>query len=200
MTTDITPQFHLYVEQGVDFAQTFQWLAGGTFMAPIEDITPGYPTVMTVTGHGLNSLTAHPVEISGVEGVPDLNSRGTGIPLCSRIDADTFSVPLSSVGKLWEPGTGEITYQIPSDLTGFTGRCVIRKNWHSTTVIHEMTTENGGMTLTVDDAGIALYIPKAVTAAFSFKHAWYDVDLTASSGFESRVLKGPITLEREVSP
>lgn len=199
MTADITPQVQLYIEQGASFAQTFQWLAGPVFMAPIELIEEGYPTVITVTGHGLNQVSAHPVIISGVEGIPLLNSENTGIPLCAYIDANTFSVPLTSVGKLWEPGTGEITYIEPSDLTGHTGRCVIRKNWHSQTVIHEMTTENGGMVLGVDDGSIQLLIPAADTAGFNFRHAWYDVDLTFGS-IVTRVFKGPVTLEREVSP
>lgn len=200
MTTDVTPQFHLYVEQGVDFGHTFQWLAGGMFMAPIELVTEGYPTVIRVTGHGLNATSAHPVIISGVEGCQELNSEGTGIALCTRIDADTFSVPLSTVGDEWVPGTGEITYHIPTDLTGYTGRMVIRKNWFSQTVIHELTTANGGITLDATDGSIGLSIPKATTAAFTFTNAWYDVDLTAPGGYETRVFKGPISLEREVSP
>jgi hypothetical protein len=200
MTTDITPRFHLYVEQGCNFDHTLQWLNDGMFMAPIELIQEGYPTVVTVTAHGLNSRSPHPVELSGIEGCQALNSTGTAMPLCTRIDDNTFSVPLSSQGKIWEPGTGEITYAIPTDLTGYTGRCVIRKNWYSNTVIHEMTTENGGMILTAEDGSIQLLIPKATTAAFSFREAWYDVDLTAPGGYEQRVFKGPITLEREVSP
>jgi len=200
MTTDITPQFHLYIEQGVNFEHTFQWLAGGMFMAPIELVEEGYPTVITVTNHGLNSLSAHPVIISGVEGIPRLNSEGAELPLASRISANKFSVPISSVSKEWIPGTGEITYHIPTNLTGYTGRCVIRRNWYDTDVIHEMTTSNGGMILTVADGGIQLLIPKAVTATFGFRTAWYDVDLTTAGGYEHRVFKGPISLEREVSP
>lgn len=197
---DLIPQFHLYIEQGVDFNHTFQALAGGMFMAPIELIEEGYPTIITVTGHGLNQISSHPVELSGIEGIPKLNSAGTGVPLCTYIDANRFSVPLSSVGKQWVPGTGEITYHQPSDLTNLTGRCVIRKNWYSDTIIHEMTTENGGLTLTVADGSIRLYIPKSATALFNFKTAWYDLDLMAPDLTEERIFKGPVSLEREVSP
>lgn len=200
MSTDITPQFHLYVEQGVDFAHTFQWLNAGLFMAPIELIEEGYPTVVTVSSHGLNAVSSHPVIISGVEGIPLLNSENTQLPFCTRIDDNKFSVPISSVGKEWVPGTGEITYHIPTDLTGWTARCVIRKTWFESTPIHEMTTANGGITLIPAIGGIQLYIPKATTAGFTFRHAVYDVDLTDGSGNEYRVFKGPITLEREVSP
>lgn len=200
MTTDITPQFHLYVEQGVNFNHTFQWMNAGMFMAPIELIQEGYPTVITVTGHGLPSLASHPVIISGVEGCQALNSENAAMPFAARIDANRFSVPISSQGKEWVPGTGELTYHRPTDLTDFTGRCVIRRNWYAADEIHEMTTENGGMILIPEIGGIQLLIPKAVTAGFTFRNAWYDVDLTDDSGIEYRVFKGPITLEREVSP
>ena len=200
MTTDITPQFHLYVEQGVNFNHTFQWLNAGMFMAPIELIQEGYPTVITVTNHGLPTLSSLPVIISGVEGCQALNSENASMPFAARIDANRFSVPISSQGKNWVPGTGVLTYHLPTDLTGFTAECVIRRNWYSPTAIHTMTTANGGITLIPEIGGIQLLIPKATTAGFTFKNAWYDVDLTDGSGIEYRVFKGPISLEREVSP
>jgi hypothetical protein len=170
------------------------------FMGVIEDIRRGYPTEIRVTGHGLNTRSPHPVIISGVEGIQALNSGDTEIPLATRMDDNWFSVPLSSQGKVWVNGTGEITYHIPTDLTGYTGRCVIRRNWYDQAIVHEMTTENGGMVLTAEDGSIQLLIPKATTAGFTFKNAWYDVDLIAAGGYEQRVFKGPISLEREVSP
>ncbi|MBW2647546.1 MAG: hypothetical protein JRE23_15505 [Deltaproteobacteria bacterium] len=199
MTLDLTPQFRLHIEQGVNFEHGFQWLAGGIFMAPIEYIETGYPTVLEVTSHGLNTLSSHPVIISGVEGCEALNSSDTDIALCTRIDDDHFSVPQSSVNKTWEEGSGEITYHIPTDITDYTCRCVIRKNWFSSTVIHELTTENDGIVLTVADGGIQLLIPKVATAAFNFTYGVYDVDMIAPSGYESRVFKGPVTLHREIS-
>ena len=200
MTTDITPQFHLYIEQGVNFDHTFQWLNGGMFMAPLELVQEGYPTIITVSSHGLNSVAAHPVILSGIEGIPRLNSENTELFLATRLDDNRFSVPISSVGKQWIPGTGELTYHVPTDMTGYTGRCVIRRNWYESTPIHEMTTENGGMILELTSGSIQLVIPKATTAGFSFRSAWYDVDMTSPGGVEYRVFKGPITLEREVSP
>lgn len=199
-SADLVPQFHIYIEQGVTFQHTFQWIAGPVIMRPIELITEGYPTVVTVTAHGLNTISSHPVIISGVEGCFRLNSQNNGIPLCTRMDDNQFSIPLSSVGQTWVPGTGEITYVQPTDLTNMTGKCVIRKNWYSPDVIYEMNTSNGGMVLTPEDGSIALNIPKNITASFTFRNAWYDVDLTAPDTTEVRVFKGPITLEREVSP
>jgi len=194
----LTPEFKLHIEQGVTFDHTFQWLSGGMFMAPIEDLIAGYPTIITVTNHQVNSISAHPVIISGVEGCPHINTEDVGIPLLTRLSADTLSVPLTTQGDVWVPGTGEITYHHPTDLTGYTGKCVIRKNWYTTTAIHTMTTANGGIILNPIDGSIQLVIPKDVTAAFNFTHAVYDVDLTLGS-YDTRVFKGPVEMYREIS-
>lgn len=194
----LTPQFVLNIEQGVDFAHTFHWLAGTKFMAPIENIQEGYPTIITVTNHGINTLTPQPLFISGVEGCKHLNTVDTYITRGTYIDANTFSVGLSSVGEYWEPGTGEITYHGPTDITGYTAVCNIRRAWHSDTIIHTLTTENGGITLTTEDAGIQLTIPDDITSTFTFKNAVYDVDMISSGGYKQRVFRGPVILHRDI--
>lgn len=193
-----TPSYHLDMEQGASFVNTFQWLAGGKFIAPIDDIQLGYPTLITVTGHGLNSRTPHPVIISGVEGCPDLNSQDTGISLATRIDEDVFSMPVSTVADEWEGGTGEITYFLPTDLTGYTGEMKIRKNWHSTEVIHTISTAAGTMILTPEDGSIEISIAAIDTALFTFVNAVFDIDLTVGAHV-ARPIKGTIRLHKEIT-
>jgi len=128
----MTPRFELDMEQGATFNYTFHWYAGGKFMAPIEEITVGYPTRIKVTAHGLPTISDTPVIISGVDGCEILNSKDTGIEEAIYVDADHFDMPQSTVADKWVPGTGEMTYHQPSDITGFTARMQIREKWHST--------------------------------------------------------------------
>ena len=200
MASEPTPEFPIHIEKGANFTHTFQWLGGGKFIAPIEDIVVGYPTIITVTNHSLNSIgTPHPVIVSGVDGCPDLNSVDTGINLADRIDDDIFSMPVSTVADIWVPGTGEITYFKPTDLTGFTGACQIRKNWYATTILQEISTALGTMVLNAADGSIQLDISAADTALLSFVGGVYDVDLVSPSGFVTRVMRGPVTLHREIT-
>jgi len=192
-----TPEFPIHIEQGADFDHTFQWFGGGKFIAPIEHIEPGYPTIVTVTGHLLNDVSPTPVIISGADGVPDMNSVDTGIEPAEKIDADTFSLPVSTVGDTWIVGTGEITYFRPTDLTGFTGTCIFRKNWYSSEILHTISTALGTMTLGVLDGSIRLQISAVDTLAFGFVGGVYDVDLT-SGGIITRVFRGPVTLHRDI--
>ena len=195
--SNMTPEFPLHIEQGADFDYTLQWFGGGKFVAPIEDIVVGYPTIITVTDHLLNAVSPTPVVISGVEGCPHLNSADTSIALAEKIDADTFSVSLSTVNDDWEEGTGEITYWKPTDLTSYTGVMNIRKNWHSNTIIHTISTALGTMTLTALDGSVRLQITAADTALMDFVGAVYDIDLTIG-GIVQRVFKVPVTMHRDI--
>ena len=193
------PTFELGMAQGTDWATTFNWYGGGKFMAPIEEIDPGYPTRIKVTSHLLPSASDTPIIISGVEGMEILNSKDTGIELCARVDDNYFEVPISTVGKEWRIGKGEITYYRPTDITDFTARCKFRKYWHSADVLSELTTENGGIVLNADDASIQLQRTAAQTAAFVFDKCVFDVELISPGGAVTRVAQGTIRLSREAT-
>lgn len=191
------PTFDLGMAQGSDWAATFNWYGGGKFMAPIEEIDPGYPTRIRVSSHLLPSSSDTPVIISGVKGMEILNSKDTGIELCKRIDDDYFEVPISTVAKDWCLGTGEITYYRPTDIVDFIARCKFRKYWHSRTVISELTTENNGIILDPNDASIQLQRTAAQTALFTFDSCVFDVELESPGGIVTRVAQGTIHLSRE---
>ena len=194
-----TPRFELDMEQGATFNYTFHWYAGGKFMAPIEDITVGYPTRIKVTAHGLPTISDTPVILSGISGAEILNSHDLGIDEAIYVDADHFDMPQSTVADVWACGTGEVTYHKPSDITGFTARMQIREKWHSTNFIHELTTENGGIVLTVEDASIEITVTPADTSTFTFNKAVYDIEMIAPGGQITRIIEGTITLSKEVT-
>jgi hypothetical protein len=194
-----TPTFLLDMEQGATFNYTFHWYAGGKFMAPIEDICIGYPTRIKVTAHGLPTISDTPVILSGIGGAEILNSHDLGIEEAVYVDVDHFDIPQSTVKDTWKVGSGECTYHKPSDITGYTARMQIREKWHSPNFIHELTTQNGGIVLTVEDAGIAINILPAVTEGFTFNIAVYDIEMISPVGGVTRIIEGTITLHKEVT-
>jgi len=193
------PNFPLDVAQGATFSNTFHWYAGETFMAPIEEIIVGYPTVIKVTAHGLPSVSNTPVILSGIDGCEILNSKDLGIEEAIYVDEDHFKMKASTVKDCWEVGSGEMTWIEPTDITDFTARMQIREKWHSTEFIHELTTENGGIALRVADARIILTIPPATTESFKFSKAVYDVEMISPGADITRIFEGIITLHREVT-
>jgi hypothetical protein len=198
------PEFPLYIEQGASFDSTLNWYGGGQFIAPIEHLEEGYPTIFTVTAHLLNAVSPTPVIVSGVQDLDHVNSEDTEIHLATRIDANNFSMPVTSVGETWEPGTGEITYWKPTDITGWGGECNIRKNWHSD-IIHTISTVLGTMVLDGTDGSIQLLADPEETKLFVFVGAVYDIDLWPGGGARpddgsaiTRVFRGPITLAVDI--
>ena len=147
----MTAVYHVPLSQGADFNATYNWYSGGINRGIIQDIRVGYPTMIKATAHGLPSASDTPVIISDVagEGVDELNSTDLKIHMAEYIDADYFYLPVNTYGKIWTPGTGVYTFHKPTDLTGFTARASIRLRWHDTSHIHQMTTENGGITLQI---------------------------------------------------
>lgn len=88
-------------------------------------------------------------------------------------------------------------------LTGFSGRMQIRESAESTTVLHEMTTANGGL---IFEAGavvgqIEMYIGATATEAFTFSKAVYDLEVVNDSDAEDviRLLEGDATVSPNVT-
>ena len=84
------------------------------------------------------------------------------------------------------------------NLTGFTARMQIRKNVSSSAVIHELTTENGGIILG-NNGTFLIYIPSSITEKFNFTTAVYDLEFVTLQGDVIRLLEGVVQLSLEVT-
>jgi hypothetical protein len=198
------PEFPLYIDQGATLDETFNWYGGGIQTKPIEMIEEGYPTIFTITGHGLNAISPTPVVISGVEGLNHVNSEDTEIHMATRQTDNIFSMPVSSVGEEWEVGTGEATYWLHTDITGWGGECNIRKNWHSP-ILLTISTELTTMVLDGADGSIQLLANPEVTKLLDFVSGVYDIDLWPGGGARPtdgspiyRVFTGPVMMNRDI--
>jgi hypothetical protein len=109
-----------------------------------------------------------------------------------RLDVDTTRFGTYVSG-------GEVLYHPPVNLTGFTARMQIRETIESTTVLHEMTTEDSGITLGGTTGIIALLISAIDTAAFTFGSAVYDLEIISAGGVVTTVLSGNVYLTDETT-
>lgn len=87
----------------------------------------------------------------------------------------------------------------PVNLTGYTGRLQIRANVKSETVLHEATTENGGISIDAAKGEVTLTIPAASSAAWSWDKGVYDLELVSSSGAVKRFIEGSVQVSPEVT-
>lgn len=84
------------------------------------------------------------------------------------------------------------------DLTGYTARMQVRPEVESDSILVELTTENGRITLGDAAGTVSLYIAASDTAALD-KSGFYDLEIIAVDGTVSRILKGKFDLDPEVT-
>jgi len=88
----------------------------------------------------------------------------------------------------------------PIDLTGFTARMQIRSSASASSIIVELTTENGRIAITAGAGQIDLYISDEDTTAITHKGtAVYDLELEDSLGDVTKLTRGVVSFEEEVT-
>ncbi|MBI9090141.1 MAG: hypothetical protein JEZ12_13075 [Desulfobacterium sp.] len=105
----------------------------------------------------------------------------------------------SSFKKAWEmveKGTED-----PIDLTGYKARMQVRGKLKDDAAILDLTTENGGITITVvtDKTTLALYVPATATAAITAAKGVYDLELVDAAGDVYRLMQGTVAISKEVT-
>jgi hypothetical protein len=88
---------------------------------------------------------------------------------------------------------------LPWDFTDHTARMQIRRTIDSSTVMIELTTENGGLEFTDIFGGqLTVSMTDEQTASLS-SDGVYDIEIISDTGDVSRLVQGNFTLNREVT-
>ena len=89
----------------------------------------------------------------------------------------------------------------PIIFTGYTARMQVRPSISSSTVLLELTTENGGIELGDTDGSIALYVDDALMATIPEGLYKYDFELVAPSAdlYVYKLLQGNFAVRSEVT-
>jgi hypothetical protein len=166
------------------------WLMQPQFVSPsppITEIQHTAPLRMIVPNHGLTG--PWPVWVRGVAGGSLNREPGReAFYMPDVIDADTLEFNALDGVDLRATG-GRITYQLPVDLTGCTGRLMLCGPGLSL----ELTTENGG--LVIEGLGLMMIvITAAQSTALGWQRGTYSLDLTMSDGDVIRWLSGDVSV------
>ncbi|MEV7011692.1 hypothetical protein [Streptosporangium sp. NPDC051022] len=88
----------------------------------------------------------------------------------------------------------------PMMLTGYRARAQIRPSYGTgTAVLYELTTENGRFTIDGPAGKIKISIPAEDSSAWMWLEGVYDLELISPTGRPTRLLKGPVTVDPEVT-
>ena len=95
--------------------------------------------------------------------------------------------------------TGPAPTRTPIDLTGCTARMQVRPDIESATVLVELNTTNGGITLGGAAGTIELFISDEASAAFTWLSGVWDLEIEFASGEVRRLMQGTVSVSPEVT-
>lgn len=195
MSQPVKLNFKIY--QGSTFNEVLRWESSSKKVyKPILGITKAAPTIVTSTLHGVPN--GWRIRITNVGGMTEINSPEEYIK-ATKLDSNSIELnSINSVGFKDFTSGGIIEYNEPIDLAGYSARLQIREKQDSTTIIKELTTENGGILLDTVDYGIVINISAADTAALSFNSAVYSLEMVKGS-VVTVIATGSLTLIKEIT-
>jgi hypothetical protein len=188
------------IYQGSTFQETLRWESETKQYAPISAITNAAPCVITTSSaHGVPVNWR--IRVTGVSGMKDINTiSDDAYYLVTSKTSNTLTLnQVNSAAYASYTSGGIVEYNTPIPITGYTAQMQIRETLESATVIHELTTANGGIVIDPVNYTIMLKMSAAVTATFNFDSAVYSCELTDAQGTVMPFLTGNISLVKEVT-
>ena len=79
---------------------------------------------------------------------------------------------------------------VPVDLTGYTAVMDVRPTPNSSTLITQLTTENGGLILNQVTGQVEIFISASDTSDLPLGEFQYDVNITSDSGYVTKLIMG----------
>lgn len=197
---------NLRIRRGATFAHLWRWGTAPMLFAAISGAAQQGPLRLTST-HGIVPDT-WPIAISGVLGMTKINAPTKppleipGYEYVIATKDGTGHLLVNSINSAGMPAYvsgGTVQYPTPADLSGYTARMQIRSSLDSDVVLLELTTANGGIVLTVNDASVALLIDADDTEAIDWLTGVYDVELVSGGGDVVAFAEGTVTVTKDVT-
>jgi hypothetical protein len=189
-------KLNLKIYQGSTFTQVLRWETSTRVYVPITQITKSAPVVVTAANH--NIPVGWRAKVTNAGGMKELNLLDYNIVTSTTPTTVTFNQVNSLPFTAYTSG-GVLEYNQPASLLGLTARMQLREKLTSTTVLHELTTTNGGIVFDNTLKTITLTIPVTATTLFNFTSAVYTLEFIDASNKVIPFAKGNVLLEREVT-
>jgi len=113
--------------------------------------------------------------------------------------AGLYNITCDQGATLQRSITWSDSAKTPYNLTGYTARMQVRANVSSSTVILELTTGNGRITLGSSDWNVNLLVAANVTANLTAGLYVYDLEVVSGAGVVTRLIEGNFKVKAEVT-
>lgn len=194
MVAPVKLNFKIY--QGSTFNEVLRWESYTKVYVPITGITKTGPVVIQTAGHTIP--VGWRVKIYGVVGMKEINDTDNYVIVSEKTTTDITINEINAVGYSTYTSGGTIEYNQPKSLSSKTARMQIRSKLSSTTILDELTTENGGITLNDTTKTITLNISATDTALYTFKTGVYSLEIIDGQDV-TQLVNGSITVDYEIT-
>lgn len=193
----MTTKANIKIYQGGSLKLPVRWESAVKAYKPITTISKTAPVeISTVEAHGIPS--GWRVKITNVLGMKEINSEE--YQAISAVLPGSFQLNnINSVGYTTYTSGGIVEYNVPMPLTGFTGKMQIRPSVNSEEVYLELDTATGGIVINIEENLITINITPEQSKELNFNSAVYSLELTKLPEIAVTLLRGNITLIKEVT-
>lgn len=191
--TPTKTNFKIY--QGSTFVEVLRYESTTKVYTNISAAFNSAPFMITANNHGM--VAGWRCKLSNLGGMTEANNLDY-IVASSVTNNDLVFNSVNAVGfKTYTTG-GILEYNEPISLANMTARMQIREKVTSSSVIDELTTENGMIVIDNDNKTIVIQIPAGTTAEYTFKSAVYSLELVSDS-IVIPFIYGNIVLNKEIT-
>lgn len=201
------PIQNITLVRGDTFSKVLRWEAEPFISKAITAITKAAPPVITAASHGL--VTGWRVAIVGAGGMTEINALATDLRKLRAADFHQVTVLTANTVELNRVNASEYTtytnggylvYRTPVSLAGYTARLMIKESYDDAAAdaIVSLTSSSG---ITIDDTTktITYTISAATTAALTISSGVYDLEMISGSGVVTKIVRGTVTVDDEVT-
>lgn len=198
----MTTELDLEIIQGSTFKKIMRWEVQPLVYKPITAIAKEAPVKITAIAHGLTE--GWRVAVANVVGMTEINAKNTppktkDFHPVTLVDVDKITLnDVAADGYTTYQSGGHLVYYTPQNLGGYTSRMTIKDKVGGVSLI-DLTTANSKILLDVGLNTITLILSATETSALVFKKAVYDLELVSGAGVVTALLRGGVTLIKEVT-
>ena len=199
---------NLTILQGKTFDQAIRWETEPIVYKAITGITQAAPCVVTCPGHGMPD--GWRAAITSVKGMRQINAantppRDSDYRQITYKTADTFELnDVNSADFLAYTSGGYVQYYSPKHISETYAARMSIKDRIGGAELFRLTSENGRIEVNLNFlagiiTSIRLLIPATDTAALTWKHGVYDLELESYRGVVTALLYGTVAVVPEVT-
>lgn len=188
--------------KGKTFSMALRWETAPWIYKPIAAIARTAPVSITVPAHGVpDGWRVAVVSVQGMDEVNAPNSppKAKDFHQATVVDADTIQInDVNAAGFSAYTSGGYLQFYTPKDLTGYAARMSVKDRVGGTELL-TLTTSNGRIEVDATNYAITLNVSATDTAGLTFSTGVYDLEMVASDGTVTALLRGDVVVTDEVT-